>query len=99
MRTGEYRHPVLQDVHTAARLVDALSDIDTYESAVHPSDVPEATASLRKWEAAILNTGKPVGTEATSAYDCKKLIEMATVVAAARTSSAAARSSASVSAR
>ncbi len=80
-RTGEYRHPVLQDVHEAARLVDALSDIDTYESAVHPGDVPEATASLHKWEAAILNTGKPVGTEATSAYDCRKLIEMATVVA------------------
>jgi trimethylamine--corrinoid protein Co-methyltransferase len=79
-RTGEYRHPVLQDVREAARLVDALSDIDTYESAVHPTDVPEQTASLHKWEAAILNTGKPVGTEATSAYDVKKLIELATVI-------------------
>ena len=48
---------------------------------MHPGDVPEETASLHKWEAAILNTGKPVGTEATSAYDCRKLIEMATVVA------------------
>ena len=72
---------MLQDVREAARLVDALADIDTYESAVHPGDVPEETASLYKWEAAILNTGKPVGTEATSAYDCRKLIEMATVVA------------------
>jgi trimethylamine--corrinoid protein Co-methyltransferase len=81
VRTGEYRHPLLRDVHEAARLVDALGDIDTYESAVHPGDVPEETASLYKWEAAILNTGKPVGTEATSAYDCRKLIEMATVVA------------------
>jgi trimethylamine--corrinoid protein Co-methyltransferase len=80
-RTGEYRHPVLKDVHEAARLVDALSDIDTYESAVHPTDVPDETASLYKWEAAITNTGKPVGTEATSAYDARKLIEMATVIA------------------
>jgi len=79
-RTGEYRHPVIQDVREAARLVDALSDIDAYESAVHPGDVPEETASLYKWEAAIANTGKPVGTEATSAYDVKKLIEMATVI-------------------
>jgi len=79
-RSGEYRHPVLKDVHEAARLVDALSDIDTYESAVHPSDVPDETASLHKWEAAITNTGKPVGTEATSAYDARKLIEMATVI-------------------
>ena len=81
VRTGDYRHPVLADVHEAARLVDALSDIDTYESAVHPVDVPEDTASLHKWEAAILNTGKPVGTEATSAYDVKKIVEMATIVA------------------
>ena len=80
-RTGEYRHPLMQDVREAARLVDALPHIDTYESAVHPGDVPEETASLYKWEAAILSTGKPVGTEATSAYDCRKLIEMATVVA------------------
>ena len=79
-RSGEYRHPVLQDVREAARLVDGLSDIDAYESAVHPTDVPEVTASLHKWEAAIANTGKPVGTEATSAYDVKKLIEMATVI-------------------
>ena len=81
VRTGEYRKPLLADVREAARLVDALPDIDTYESAVHPVDVPEETASLHKWEAAILNTGKPVGTEATSAYDCRKLVEMATVVA------------------
>ena len=80
-RTGEHRQPVLQDVREAARLVDALSDIDTYESAVHPIDVPDETASLYKWEAAILNTGKAVGTEATSAYDVGKLIEMATVIA------------------
>jgi trimethylamine---corrinoid protein Co-methyltransferase len=80
-RSGEYRHPVLTDVHEAARLVDALPDIDTYESAVHPSDVPEETASLHKWLAAIENTGKPVGTEATSAYDCRKLVEMGAVIA------------------
>jgi trimethylamine--corrinoid protein Co-methyltransferase len=80
-RTGEYRHPTIADVREAARLVDALGDIDSYESAVHPVDIPEETASLYKWEAAILNTGKPVGTEATSAYDARKLIEMATIVA------------------
>ena len=81
VRTGEYRHPVLTDVHEAARLVDALSDIDTYESAVHPVDVPEETASLHKWEAAIANTSKPVGTEAVSAFDVKTLVRMASVLA------------------
>ena len=81
VRTGEYRKPLLADVREAARLVDALPDIDSYESAVHPVDVPDETASLHKWEAAILHTGKPVGTEATSGFDCRKLVEMATAVA------------------
>ena len=87
-------------MHEAARLVDALSDIDTYESAVHPGDVPEETASLHKWEAAIHNTGKPVGTEATSAYDCQEAHRDGDGHRGRRgTSSAAARSSASASAR
>ena len=68
-RTSEYRHPVLQDVRQAARLVDALSDIDTCGSAVQPGNIPEETAGLLQWEAAIHDTGKQSGTEATSAYD------------------------------
>ena len=97
-RTGEYRHPMLKDVRDAARLVDALSDIDAYESAVHPVDVPDETSSLHKWEAAILNTGKPVGTEATSGFDCASCSRWRRWSRAARTSSVAARSSASASA-
>jgi trimethylamine---corrinoid protein Co-methyltransferase len=80
-RTGEYRHPGIEDVRQVARLVDALPHIDTYESAVGAEDVPMATASLYKWEAAIHNTGKPVGSEATTAWDVHKIIAMATVVA------------------
>jgi trimethylamine--corrinoid protein Co-methyltransferase len=64
-----------------ARLVDALPNIDTYESAVGAVDVPDETASLHMWEAAIHNTSKPVGTEATTAWDVRKLIEMAAAVA------------------
>ncbi len=80
-RSGEYRQPDIEDVRQVARLVDALPNIDTYESAVGARDVPMETASLYKWEAAIHNTGKPVGSEATSAWDVRKVIAMATVVA------------------
>jgi trimethylamine---corrinoid protein Co-methyltransferase len=80
-RSGQYRTPRLQDVREAARLVDALPSLDTYESAVNPVDVPAATASLHKWEAAIHNTAKPVGTEATTAWDVRKLVRLAEVLA------------------
>ena len=98
-RTGDYREPSIADVAQVARLVDALPNIDTYESAVGAQDVPIETASLYKWEAAIHNTGKPVGSEATSAWDVRKIVEMATVVAGGKTHSAAGRRWASGCAR
>ena len=72
-RTGAYREPLLEDVRQVARLVDALPNMDTYESAVGAVDVPAETASLHKWEAAVHNTSKPVGTEATTAWDVRKV--------------------------
>jgi trimethylamine--corrinoid protein Co-methyltransferase len=80
-RSGEYRQPGIADVREVARLVDYLSDMDTYESAVGAEDVPAETASLHKWEVAALNTTKPVGSEATSGWDVRKIIEMAKVLA------------------
>jgi trimethylamine---corrinoid protein Co-methyltransferase len=80
-RSGEYRTPVLADVREVARLVDALDCIDAYESAVGAADVPAATASLRKWEAAAHETTKPVGSEATCAADVRAIVAMARVLA------------------
>ena len=81
VRTGEYRKPGIADVREVARLVDALDCIDAYESAVGAEDVPAGTASLHKWEAAIHETTKPVGSEATTARDVRGIVAMATVLA------------------
>jgi trimethylamine---corrinoid protein Co-methyltransferase len=80
-RTGEYRHPGIADVHEVARLVDALPDMDAYESAIGAEDVPAETASLYKFEAAVHDCTKPIGSEATSGWDVRKIVEMATVLA------------------
>jgi trimethylamine---corrinoid protein Co-methyltransferase len=80
-RTGRYRHPGIGDVGEVARLVDALDCIDAYESAVGAEDVPAASASVRKWVAAIRETTKPVGSEATSAVDVRAVVAAAQVVA------------------
>lgn len=79
--SGEHRKPTLKDVADIARLVDALSDIDTYESAVGAADVPGETQCLHNTLAALQNTTKHCGSEAVSAYHARKLIEMGAVVA------------------
>jgi trimethylamine---corrinoid protein Co-methyltransferase len=80
LRTGEHREPLLQDVAEIARLVDALDHIDAYEPAGSPTDRPQETAVLHGTEAALLNTTKNVGTESTSAWEVRKVIEMAAAV-------------------
>jgi trimethylamine--corrinoid protein Co-methyltransferase len=80
LRTGEHREPLLQDVAEIARLVDALDHIDAYEPAGSPTDRPQETAVLHGTEQALLNTTKNVGTESTSAWEVRKVIEMAAAI-------------------
>ena len=75
-RTGERREPRKADAADAALLVDALPNIDDYGAAVRPRDVPVATAAVHGCEAALLNTGKPVGSEATSAWEVRVCAEL-----------------------
>jgi trimethylamine--corrinoid protein Co-methyltransferase len=79
--TGEYRDPTISDVADIARLVDAMSEIDGYESAVGATDVPTETYALHGLEAALLNTTKPVGCEAINKWEARKCIGLAAIVA------------------
>jgi trimethylamine--corrinoid protein Co-methyltransferase len=79
--TGEYRDPTKKDVGDCARVVDAMSEIDGYDSAIAAADVPTETYALHGLEAALLNTTKACGCEATSAWEAVKCIELAALVA------------------
>lgn len=79
--TGERRKPGKRDVAHCARLVDALPNIDSYAAAVRPRDVPAATAAVHGCEAALLETGKSVGSEATSAWEVRVCAELGACVA------------------
>jgi trimethylamine---corrinoid protein Co-methyltransferase len=79
--SGDYRDPTIADVADIARLVDAMSDIDGYESAVGATDVPTETYALHGLEAALNNTTKPVGCEAIDKWEARKCIELAAIVA------------------
>jgi trimethylamine--corrinoid protein Co-methyltransferase len=76
-RTGVWRDPTKADVADSARVVDALPNIDSYAPAVRPTDVPAETATIHGLEAVLLNTTKPVGSEATSAWEVRASAEVA----------------------
>jgi len=78
--TGEQRKPTLADVADAATLVDALDQIDSYESAIGATDVPPETGCLHNTEVALNHTTKPVGAAPLNGFDALKLIEMAKAV-------------------
>ena len=78
--TNEHRDPTIKDVGDCARLVDAVSDIDGFESAIGATDVPTETYALHGLEAALLNTSKPVGCEAINAWEMGKCAELAACV-------------------
>jgi trimethylamine--corrinoid protein Co-methyltransferase len=75
--TREQRDPTIKDVGDCARLVDAMHDIDGYESAIGATDVPTETYALHGLEAALLNTTKPCGCEAIDGWEMRKCAELA----------------------
>lgn len=79
--TGKRREPGKRDVTHCARLVDALPNTDHYSAAVRPRDVPTATAVIHGCEAALLETSKGVGCEATSAWEVRTCAELGACVA------------------
>ena len=79
-RSGERREPRKADAADAALLVDALANIDDYSAAVRPGDVPPETAAIHGCEAALLNTSKPVGAEATSSWEVRFCAELGACV-------------------
>ncbi len=71
----------IQDVARAARVCDALSNIDFIMSFAHPSDVPPHHAYLQSFRAMVENASKPI---VTTAEDRGDLHEMWALAAEAR---------------
>ena len=80
-RTGERRAARLADVRDAARLCDALSNIDFVMSLFIPSDAPPALADRLQFEAMIANTTKPIVFVTYEMPGCADVVAMAEAVA------------------
>ena len=79
--TGERRKPVLQDVIHAARLMDALPEIDFVMSAFLPSDVDQSIYDRYQMEAMLNNTTKPIVFVTPDFEGCVAAVEMCEAVA------------------
>ena len=77
LETGEHRPSALSDIARAARLCDALPNIDFVMSCAHPNDVEPHRSYLESFRAMVTSTTKPMVTTAENAADLKVFWEIA----------------------
>lgn len=80
IQTGELRQSTKADCRDAARLIDALPHIDTYERAVHPHDVPVEVCALHNAEASLTNTAKHHWLGPVNGYCAEKIVDMCAAI-------------------
>ncbi len=78
--TGELRKTYKSDARDAARLIDALEHIDTYERAILSQDVPEEVCALHNAEASLTNTTKHHWLGPVNGYCTKKIVAMCAAI-------------------
>jgi trimethylamine--corrinoid protein Co-methyltransferase len=79
--TGEIRPTRIADIALAARIADALANIDWVMPMGSAQDVPAIAADLHEFEAVVTNTTKPMVFLAYSTRGCELVYEMAAEVA------------------
>jgi trimethylamine---corrinoid protein Co-methyltransferase len=79
LETGEHRPTTLADGEMAARLCDALPEVDFVMAYAHPGDYDPHVALLQSFRAMVANTTKPLCVVAENRRD----LEVMTAVAAA----------------
>jgi len=79
-QTMQRHRCVLADVARAARVADALPNIDFIMSFAHPSDVPAARSYLHSFQTMALNSAKPIVCTAAGRSDLREIWEIGCVL-------------------
>jgi len=77
LETGEHRQSVLSDIGRAARLCDALPNLDFVMSCAHPNDIEPHRSYLESFRAILTNTSKPMVMTSENADDLEVLWRIA----------------------
>jgi trimethylamine--corrinoid protein Co-methyltransferase len=78
--TGEHRESVKEDTEKAARLIDYLDNIETYERAMCSHDKPPPVQALHNAEASLTNTTKHHWLGPQDGYLSRKIVEMLSAI-------------------
>jgi len=79
-KTGQ-RHPcVLEDVNRAAKVADALPNIDFIMSFAHPSDFPARRAYLLSFQSMAVNSTKPIVCTAAGREDLSEMWQVSRIL-------------------
>jgi trimethylamine--corrinoid protein Co-methyltransferase len=78
--TMKRRSCILEDVSRAARLCDALTNIDFIMSCAHPSDVAPERAYLASFQAMVENSSKPIVSTAEGRNDLSEMWKIAEIL-------------------
>jgi trimethylamine---corrinoid protein Co-methyltransferase len=74
--TGVHRDTTKADIEKAARLIDYLEHVETYERAMCSHDKPPQVQALHNAEASLTNTVKHHWLGPVDRYQCGKIVEM-----------------------
>jgi trimethylamine---corrinoid protein Co-methyltransferase len=80
LETGEHRPTTLADGEMAARLCDALPEVDFVMAYAHPGDHDPHVALLQSFRAMVANTTKPLCVVAENRRDLEVMTEVAAAV-------------------
>ena len=82
--TGEHRDTTKADIEKAARIIDALEHIETYERAMCSHDKPPEVQALHNAEASLTNTAKHHWLCPVDRSQAAKIIEMCAAIVGSR---------------
>ena len=78
--TGEHRQSIKADTEKAAKIIDYLENIETYERAMCSHDKPHQVQSLHNAEASLTNTTKHHWLGPQDGYLARKIVEMLSAI-------------------
>jgi trimethylamine--corrinoid protein Co-methyltransferase len=82
--TGEHRETTKDDIVKAARIIDYLENIETYERAMCSHDKPPESQALHNAEASLTNTVKHHWLCPVDRFQAKKITEMCAAIVGGR---------------
>jgi trimethylamine---corrinoid protein Co-methyltransferase len=78
--TGEHRETVKADIEKAARIIDYLDNVDTYERAMLSHDKHHGVQALHNAEASLTNTTKHHWLGPVDRYQARKIVDMCAAI-------------------